>query len=179
MSPEKKQRGPAAKRTKGQASAQSGTSPSGPSDDDLEALIRAVRPKGLRPTTLPDAVVGYDKNWLREINAQRKADGLPPLRQRKRNAVERERLRALLMIVSPMMAADINPDYQLIPEKPATRQPQSERARRALLALYGKNIPDAAALPNKHLEKQIDQWLRKQGQPPISGRTIRRAAGRK
>src|SRR5262249_47503597 len=36
MSPEKKQRGPAAKHTKGQATAQRGTSPSGPSDDDLE-----------------------------------------------------------------------------------------------------------------------------------------------
>ena len=46
--------------------------------------------------------VEYDKAWLKEVNAQRRADGLPPFRQRKRNAVDRERLRAICMIVSPM-----------------------------------------------------------------------------
>jgi len=178
MSSQKKQP-PPARRTQGGTSAQSGTSPSAPSDDDLEALSRALLQKRPRSTMpLSDEVVPYDKKWLREVNAQRKAEGLPPLRQHKRNAAERERLRALCMVVSPMAAADINPDYQLIEEEPATRQPQRERARRALSALYGKKVPDSAALPNKHLEKQVNHWLREQGQPPINGRTIRRAAGR-
>jgi hypothetical protein len=178
MSSRKKQPAPAPRRAQGRPSAQGRTSPIRSSDYDLEAMHRSLRQKYGFPTPLPDEVVGYDKDWLKEVNAQRKAAGLAPLRQHKRNAVERERLRAMRTVVSPMMAADINPDYQLIPEKPATRQPQRERARRALSALYGKKVPDPAALPNKHLEKQINDWLREHRQPPISGRTIRRAAGR-
>src|SRR5215831_6112633 len=152
MSSQKKQP-PPARRTQGGASAQSGASPSAPSDDDLEALTRALLQKRPRSTMLSDEVVSYDKKWLREDNAQRKAEGLPPLRQHKRNAVERERLRALCMVVSPMAAADINPDYQLIEEEPATRQPQRERARRAL-------SPRKARIRLVSLRNMLRRWAR-------------------
>ena len=61
----------------------------------------------------------------------------------------------------------------------ATRQPQQERARRALKALFGSTVPDAAALPNKHLADKVNKWLKDDKQPPVGQRTIRRAAGRK
>jgi hypothetical protein len=65
------------------------------------------------------------------------------------------------------------------PPAPATRQPQQERARRALRALFGSEVPDAATLPNKHLDDKVNKWLEDQDQPPVKQRTIRRAAGRK
>jgi hypothetical protein len=129
----------------------------------------------------PDKAVPYDAEWLKEENDRRRAKGRPPLRQRKRSAVERERLRSLRQIVSPMAAADINPDYQLVEveDRPETRQPDRERARRVLAALFPDDIPDAAALPNKHLAKKVNDWLAVKGQPPVKQRTIQRAAGRK
>jgi hypothetical protein len=61
----------------------------------------------------------------------------------------------------------------------ATRQPQRERARRALRALFDSEVPDAATLPNKHLADTVIRWLKDKNQPPVGQRTIRRAAGRK
>jgi hypothetical protein len=60
----------------------------------------------------------------------------------------------------------------------ATRQPQRERARRALAVLFPAGIPDAAELPNSHLDKRVNEWLKAQGQPELNQRTIRRAANR-
>jgi hypothetical protein len=126
-----------------------------------------------------DKAVPYDPRWLKEENDRRSAEGQPPLRQRKRKAVERERLRALRQIVSPMAAADINPDYELVPDDLATRQPARERARRALKELYGSRAPDEAALSNKALEKAVNEWLEANSMRPVAQRTIRRAAGRR
>jgi hypothetical protein len=60
----------------------------------------------------------------------------------------------------------------------ATRQPQRERARRALAVLFPAGIPDAAELPNSHLDKRVNEWLKAQGQPELNQRTIRRTANR-
>src|SRR5262249_31423567 len=65
------------------------------------------------------------------------------------------------------------------PKNTATRQPQQERARRALKALFGSEVPDAAALPNKHLANKVNKWLEARKQLPVKQRTIQRAAGRK
>jgi hypothetical protein len=65
------------------------------------------------------------------------------------------------------------------PKNAATRQPQQERARRVLQALFGSEVPDAAVLPNKHLAAQVNKWLEERKQPPVGQRTIQRAAGRK
>jgi hypothetical protein len=62
---------------------------------------------------------------------------------------------------------------------PATRGPQRERARRALTALFGSKVPDAATLPNKLLVDKVNKWLDDQQQPPVGPRTVQRAAGRK
>jgi hypothetical protein len=40
-----------------------------------------------------------------------------------------------------------------------SRQPQRERARRALAALFPDGPPDAADLPNKLLANQVNDWL--------------------
>src|SRR5262249_21554922 len=48
-----------------------------------------------------------------------------------------------------------------------TRQPHRERARRALDALFGSEVPDAAALPNKHLAARVNEWLEARKQPPV------------
>jgi hypothetical protein len=61
----------------------------------------------------------------------------------------------------------------------ATRQPQQERARRALRALFGSKVPDAATLPNKHLAEKVNKWLKDHQQPPVGQRTVQRAASRK
>jgi hypothetical protein len=61
---------------------------------------------------------------------------------------------------------------------PASRQPQRERARRALIALFPDGPPDAATLSNKALAKIVNEWLESQGQAPVNQRTIQRAAGR-
>jgi hypothetical protein len=137
-----------------------------------------LRPPGRSPWFPSDEVQHYDKDWLKEENDRRRALGKPPLRERKRNAVERERLRAEQRIVSPMMAADINPDYELVEACPETRQPVRERARRALAALFSSEIPDAATLPNKLLVDKVNAWLKTQGLSIVDERTIRRAAGR-
>jgi hypothetical protein len=60
----------------------------------------------------------------------------------------------------------------------ASRQPDRERARRALGALFPDGPPDAASLPNKRLAKQVNEWLEANGQPSVGQRTIQRAAGR-
>jgi tetratricopeptide (TPR) repeat protein len=65
------------------------------------------------------------------------------------------------------------------PKNLATRQPQSERARRALEALFGSKVPDAAALSNKLLGDKVNKWLKACKEPPVGQRTIQRAAGRK
>jgi hypothetical protein len=69
------------------------------------------------------------------------------------------------------------------PKNTAKRRPQRERerARLALQALFGSEIPDAVALPNKHLAGQVNEWLRAppHKMPPVGQRTIQRAAGRK
>ena len=65
------------------------------------------------------------------------------------------------------------------PKNTVTRQPHRERARRALDALFGSKVPDAAALPNKPLGKKVNDWLTKRSEPPVQQRTIQRAAGRK
>jgi hypothetical protein len=119
---------------------------------------------------------GYDKAWLKEENDRRSAAGLPPLQQRKRSAVERERLRALQNIVSPMAAADINPDYELIEVCPATRRPPRNRAERALDALFPSGIPDDS---NRRLMAKVNAWLEAENLRPVDLRTVRRAAGRK
>jgi hypothetical protein len=62
---------------------------------------------------------------------------------------------------------------------PATRRPQYERARRALTALFGSEVPDAATLPNKRLADKVNKWLEDHQQPPVGQRTVQRAAGRK
>jgi hypothetical protein len=113
----------------------------------------------------------YDANWLKEENDKRRAKGLPPLRQRKRSAVERERLRLLRQFVSHVD----NPDYQLL----STRRPNHERAGLALAALFPSGVPDQAVLPNKSLGARVNEWLKAKGLPVVSQRTIQRAAGRK
>ena len=65
------------------------------------------------------------------------------------------------------------------PKDQARRQPGRERARRALEALFGSRVPDAAALPNKRLAAQVNEWLEERKQPSVGQRTIQRAAGRK
>src|SRR5262249_40300690 len=47
------------------------------------------------------------------------------------------------------------------PKNTAKRRPQRERerARLALQALFGSEVPDAVALPNKHLADQVNEWL--------------------
>jgi hypothetical protein len=62
---------------------------------------------------------------------------------------------------------------------PATRRPQHERARRALTALFGSEVPDAATLPSKRLADKVNKWLEDHQQPPVGQRTVQRAAGRK
>ncbi len=78
-----------------------------------------------------------------------------------------------------MMAADINPDYKLEPANPATRQPERERARRVLFAIFGDNVPDPGELSNKLLLDQIHKWLETNKQKSLGYRTILRAAGRR
>jgi hypothetical protein len=65
------------------------------------------------------------------------------------------------------------------PKDQARPQPARERARRALEALFDSGVPDAAALPNKHLAAMVNNWLKERKQPPVGQRTIQRAAGRK
>jgi hypothetical protein len=65
---------------------------------------------------------------------------------------------------------------------PATRQPERERARRALTALFPgfpDTVPDPATVPNKHLDVEVNNWLKVHGEKPVTQRTVRRAAGRK
>src|SRR5262245_15127446 len=69
------------------------------------------------------------------------------------------------------------------PKNTAKRRPQRERerARLALQALFGSDVPDAVSLPNKHLADQVNEWLRAppRKMPPVGQSTIQRAAGRK
>jgi hypothetical protein len=70
-------------------------------------------------------------------------------------------------------------EYKLVPINPQTRQARREPARRAIKALYGAKVPDAAELPNKFLVKRVTEWLEKNNYPVPSLNTILRAAGRK
>jgi hypothetical protein len=106
-------------------------------------------------------------------------DSPPRLRKVKRLAIERQQIEFMKMIVSPMMAADLASEYRWEPINPQTRQPRQEPARRAIKALFGAKIPDAAQLPNKFLAKQVTEWLEKNEYPVPSHNTILRAAGRK
>jgi hypothetical protein len=106
-------------------------------------------------------------------------DPPPRFRKVKRSAIERQRIEFLKMIVSPMMAADLDSEYELVPINPQTRQARREPARRAIRSLYGAKIPDAAELPNKLLVARVANWLQKYNYPVPHPRTIRRAAGRK
>jgi hypothetical protein len=82
--------------------------------------------------------------------------------------------------VRPPNRAERAPTAERAPPTKATRQPQRERARRALDALFGGNVPDAAMLSNKLLEDRVNKWLTKECHLlPVGQRTIRRAAGRK
>jgi hypothetical protein len=71
-----------------------------------------------------------------------------------------------------------NPDYHEVADDPTTRQPQRERARRALAALFPGGPPDAATLPNKHLANRVNDWLTAHDMEPVGQRSIQRAAGR-
>lgn len=64
-------------------------------------------------------------------------------------------------------------------------QPATQRAQRAIKALYPEGVPDQVTLPNKVLCRQVNEHLDKDtGKPnrpkvPISNDTILRAAGRR
>ena len=87
---------------------------------------------------------------------------------------------------SPLTSGECS-DLNTQPSKPSNKGGRSptadgrERARLALQALFGSEIPDAVALPNKHLAQQVNEWLRAppRKMPPVGQRTIQRAAGRK
>jgi hypothetical protein len=153
----------------------------------LERLRGVQRILSPNPASLPrpwfpsDDVVHYDRGWLKEENDRRSAQGLPPLQERKRKAIDRERLRHIQMIGSPMMAADINPDYELVEACPETRQAVRTPARRALAALFPSGIPNVATLSHKRLAEQVNAWLlRTEGRlRSIDESTVRRAAGRR
>ena len=98
--------------------------------------------------------------------------------KKKRKKTDQDRLKMLLQLLPPRAANYIDPEYQEIADNPTTRQPNRERARRALVALFPKGVPDAATLPNKLLAKKVNDWLEAKEQPSVSQRTIQRAAGR-
>jgi hypothetical protein len=60
---------------------------------------------------------------------------------------------------------------------PAANRPTHKRdlAQQAINALWPNGIPKS--LLNKQIEKQVGNWLKEQGFPPISRDTILRAAG--
>ena len=92
--------------------------------------------------------------------------------------VDRVRLKMLLQLLPPRAANYIDPDYYYTPDNPASQQPERERARRAIAALFPDGPPDAAELPNKLLVNQVNDWLEANNLPSVEQRTIRRAARR-
>jgi hypothetical protein len=57
-------------------------------------------------------------------------------------------------------------------------QPERDRAKDALAALYPKGVPDQGTLSNVRLHKAVGDWCQQNGRPEISKDTILRAAGR-
>ena len=64
-------------------------------------------------------------------------------------------------------------------ERVTSRQPSRERARRALHAKYGNDLPDQASLPNSLLCKEVGDWLKTNNWPTVSDDTMLRAARRR
>jgi hypothetical protein len=58
-------------------------------------------------------------------------------------------------------------------------QPARERAKKAVDAIYGSNIPDQANEPNTMLCKNVGAKLKELNLPDVSDETILRAAGRR
>ena len=87
----------------------------------LEHLDRAEIEAFLKDLHKDDGPSHYDKDWLKQENERRSAQGLPPLHERKRKALDRERFRVLNQITPP--GEYINPDYELVEACPATRGP--------------------------------------------------------
>jgi hypothetical protein len=98
--------------------------------------------------------------------------------KKRHKEADRVRLKMLLQLLPPRAANYIDPDYYYTPDNPASRQPERERARRALADLFPNGPPDAATLSNKLLAKRVNEWLEAKKQPTLKQRTIQRAAGR-
>ena len=96
--------------------------------------------------------------------------------KRRRKGADRLRLEHLQSVTGHLKFLD--PEYELIPDNPASRQPERERARRAIKALFPEGVPDAATLSNKRLAKKVNEWLELNKEEPVQQRTIQRAAGR-
>src|SRR6266436_5647286 len=69
-------------------------------------------------------------------------------------------------------------DYRGADRALATRQPASERARLALAELYPAAPPDPKLVPTNILVEQVQDWLKRNGLPPVSAPTVKRVSGR-
>jgi hypothetical protein len=58
-------------------------------------------------------------------------------------------------------------------------QPERERAKGALAALYPKGVPDQGTLSDAWLYKAVGDWCQRNKQPDIKRDTLLRAAGRR
>jgi hypothetical protein len=67
----------------------------------LEHLEKGDIEAWLKDLHKDDGPEHYDKDWLKQENDRRRAHGLPPLQERKRKALDRERLRTVSQMVPP------------------------------------------------------------------------------
>jgi len=72
---------------------------------------------------------------------------------------------------------NLAPAIRLKQKKRAT--PSLNTARNAVKACYPDGVPTQDAVPNATLCRQVSQYLKKNGQSPVSNDTILRAAGRR
>jgi hypothetical protein len=65
------------------------------------------------------------------------------------------------------------------PKRASTRtKVEQERAKMAIMAVYGR-IPSQTEIPNKVLDKAVNQYLKSEGLPPVKADALQRAAGRR
>jgi hypothetical protein len=81
---------------------------------------------------------------------------------------------------SAPLALPCCPPADNLPTRPRRSRPESDRAERALAALYPAGMPDRGLVSNMDLQKQVNDWLKAKGmRAQISYTTVLRASGRR